>query len=183
MPRYLAVVFTLLATSWAADPQARGVTLVKTPAVTIASIPPVFVPPGKSGEFQVVFRVERGYHINSHQPHDPLLSPTTLRLSPPTDFMIRNISYPPGQEQTFPFMPEEKLSVYTGDVMVTGIISVPVRVARGVYRVHGTLQYQACDNHQCYSPKEAPFDFDVKVQRTTAAKRSRRGTGQSPHVH
>ena len=153
----------------------------KVPSVKVAPVAAVTVTQGKMSKAQVAFRVEPGFHINSHEPHDNLLVPTTLRLSPPTDLVIRGITYPPGQDVSFDFMAGEPLSVYTGDVLITATVWAPTRAARGSFRVRGILKYQACDNRQCYPPKEVPVDFDVKVIR--AAVPSRRGRpAQSPNI-
>jgi len=52
----------------------------------------------------------------------------------------------------------------------------------GRFRVHGFLQYQACDDRACYPQTKLPVAFDVKVSKA-ASGRSRRNPPQSPHIH
>jgi hypothetical protein len=174
----LLCVGSLFSAAWDSDP----LTIPKTPAVTVAPPAPVKVAPGKSARIELAFRVDRGFHINSNHPKNASLVPTTLRFSPPTDILVGKVSYPPGQDLQFEFMPDEKLNVYSGDFSISARVSASHAIAKGTYRVRGALKYQACDNRQCYQPREVPLDFDVVV--TKARERRVRGNpGQSPHIH
>lgn len=150
------------------------------PSVSAAPVAPVTVARGGSAAVELDFRVAKGFHINSNQPTSEYLLPTALKLDPPSDIVIANLAYPPGQDYSFSFAPDEKLNVYTGDFTVRGTVKTTRTVPAGTYRVHGTLSYQACDNAACYPPKKLPVAFDVHVRKT--AKSGRRNPGQSPHV-
>lgn len=166
----------LAATSLAQLSSQRGA----GPSVTVAPVEPVTVARGGSASVELDFRVARGFHINSNQPRSEYLLPTTLKLDPPSDIVIANLSYPPGQDYSFSFAPDEKLNVYTGDFTVRGTVKTTRTMPAGTYRVHGTLSYQACDNAACYPPKKLPVAFDVHVPKS--ARSGRRNPGQSPHV-
>ena len=153
----------------------------KTPTVILAPLGPISLAPGKTAKVELDFRVESGFHINSNTPKSDLLLPTVLRLSPPSDVVLSRISYPPGQDLSFEFLPGEKLNVYTGDFSVKAVVSTARPVSPGTYRVHGALRYQACDQRQCFPPKELPVSFDVKVQ--DPKRPPARNPGQSPDVH
>jgi len=142
------------------------------PTVSFESASPVVVSPGHVGHVTLVFRVGEGFHINSHKPLDELLLPTVVKLDPPTDIMIANIEYPDGEMLSFPFSPESKLSVYSGEFRVTAAVRPTAAMPHGTFRVHGDLRFQACNNRQCFPPKKIPVQFDVKVEKT---KRSRKG--------
>lgn len=154
----------------------------KAPSVTFAPIAPVSVQRGKSASFELDFRVGRGFHVNSNQPKDEYLVPTSLKLDPPSDLAIGKIEYPQGQDVAFAFSPNEKINVYSGDVAVTGIVRAMSTASYGTFRVHGILTYQACDNASCYPPKRLPVQFDVKVVRPPSGTHHR-NPGQSPDVH
>ncbi len=81
-----------------------------------------------------------------------------------------------------PFAGNDKLSVYSGNFAVTAEVRVPKSAALGTQRVHGEVRYQACDNRQCFPPKTTPLEFDVKVVRPAAKKKSTY-TAASPHIH
>jgi DsbC/DsbD-like thiol-disulfide interchange protein len=153
-----------------------------TQRVTAAPIAPVAVHPGGSRQVELAFRVARGYHINSNKPSSELLVPTVLSVSPPTNIVVAKMTYPAGEDRSFPFSPGEKLNVYTGDFALTALVRVTRTTPLGRYRVHGTLKYQACDDRACYPPGKVPVAFDVKVTKPAKTGR-RRNPAQSPHVH
>jgi len=137
---------------------------------------------GKSGSVDLSFRVSPGFHVNSNKPHSEFLIPTTLRLTAPTDIVIGVFTYPSGQEKSFPFAPDDKMSVYGSQFAVSFAIRPLASVMPGKYAVHGALKYQACDDATCYPPKQIPVSFLVKVVRSTTESQ-KRNPAQSPHSH
>ena len=159
-----------------------GLAFAQKPArVSAMPIDDVSVKPGGSVPITMQFRVAPGYHINSNRPKSELLIPTVVSLSVPTNVSVAGINYPAAEDLTFPFSPDEKLSVYTGDFAVTAKVIAAKAISKGTYRVHGMLRYQACDNRACYPPTTIPLTFDVKVAKASAP--GKRTPGQSPHAH
>ncbi len=154
-----------------------------TPKVTAAPIAKVTVLQGGKGKVEMLFQVKPGFHINSHKPSSDLYIPTTVTLDVPTDVSVAALKYPEGEMLSFPFDPDTKLSVYTGDISVTGTVLAAKSTPRGTYRVHGKLRYQACDNRSCYPPTTVPIAFDVTVARPASSKPVHHNTPQSPHIH
>ena len=105
------------------------------------------------------FRVPPGYHINSNTPKSEFLIPTALKMDLPTDIILGKIEYPAGEDPTFPFSPDEKLSVYSGDFTIARRVHPLESVVPGKYVMHGVLRYQACDNAACYPPKNFAREF------------------------
>jgi Disulphide bond corrector protein DsbC len=104
----------------------------------------------KAGSEQVVelrFRVDEGYHINSHLPMDDLLIPTTLKLAPGT-VKVAGTEYPKGEIIKL-LGNGEGLDVYQGEFKVKLRVVAP----RGFSTMTGTVRYQACDNEACFPPK------------------------------
>ena len=134
----------------------------KAPSVTISTVPLTTVTRGKANTVDLRFHIAPGFHINSNKPTAEYLIPTTLKLDVPTD-IAAGTTYPPGEEMSFAFAPNEKLSVYKGDFT----LAVSVRPLNSVlpqkYEFHGNLRYQACDNAACYPPKSLPVKFEVSV--------------------
>src|SRR5713101_6965832 len=153
----------------------------RAPSVTMSPAPMVTVTRGKPNTVSLRFHVGAGFHVNSNHPNSEFLIPTALKLNPPTDIVIGRVSYPAGEEMSFAFAPEDKLSVYTGEFPVT----VEVRPLAGVfparYMIHGELRYQACDNAACYPPRKLPVQFEVNVVKGPPPRR--KNPAQSPHVH
>ena len=133
------------------------------PPVEIAPIGNVQVKAGGSKTVSLDFRIGSEYHINSHTPKSPLLIPTVLKLSGPEQVTVADLKYPAGQDMSFPFSPDEKLSVYSGDFSVEAVIKTAANLAAGNYPVSGTLRFQACDHSACYPPKSIPVQFQVTV--------------------
>jgi hypothetical protein len=154
----LALVGTLLAQSGTLRQKSKGyVTTDATPTVSLQA--------GKSAQVEVRFRVNPGYHVNSHTPGSELLIPTALDFKPLDKIKAGKIVYPAGQELALPFDPKEKLSVYTGDIVTQVPVIVAKGAAAGQYALKGELQYQACNDNSCFPPKNLPVEINVVVKK------------------
>lgn len=153
----------------------------KTPSVVMAPVPPVTARRAAQTRVPLNFRVAPGFHINSNTPRSEFLIPTALKMDLPTDIVLGKIQYPEGKDLAFPFSPDEKLNVYSGDFTVNLMVHPLTSVSPGKYLMRGVLRYQACDNAQCFPPKTLPVSFEVKVVREPATQRSY--PAQSPQVH
>lgn len=98
------------------------------------------------------FRVQDGYHINSHTPHEKSFIPTQLMLVDGDGVTVSSVDFPLGTDTSFSFAPKEKLSVYTGEV----VLKAHLRVAAGSHLLQGALRYQACDANACMPPRKIP---------------------------
>jgi len=143
----------------------------------------IVVSPGHSAPVQFTFHVQDPYHINSSQPLTEELIPTQLHFSLPPEVAFGKLQYPAGKLMSFPFDPNTKLSVYSGDFVIKGVVLAPGQASSGTYTVHGELKYQACDNNACYPPKKLPFAFNVKVGSGGKSVPKARPTKTSPHIH
>jgi len=151
--------------------------------VNFVSASNVVVSPGHSAPVQFSFHVMDPYHVNSSQPLAEELIPTQLHFSLPSEVAIGKLQYPAGKLMSFPFDPSTKLSVYSGDFVVRGLVIAPGQASTGTYTIHGELKYQACDNNACYPPKKLPFTFNVKVGSGGKTIPKARPTKTSPHIH
>jgi hypothetical protein len=109
----------------------------------------------KAGEPQTVvlrFRVEDGFHINSHTPKSELLIPTVVRFNTGGVVKVVSQQYPKGSTFRLPLDKGETLDVYQDEFRV----SVGVVVPKGSSTLVGELKYQACDNAVCFPPKTLP---------------------------
>jgi hypothetical protein len=154
----------------------------RRPSVTLQPTEIIPISRGHSGTVELIFRVPPGYHINSNLPHQEYLKKTELQLDAPTDILVRKISYPDGEDRAFPFAPDEKINVYSGDFTVTVLVRPLKTVLPTKYAVHGHLNYQACDNAACYPPRQLPVTFEVRVTKA-ASENKKKSPPQSPHAH
>jgi Disulphide bond corrector protein DsbC len=172
--RLLALIFLATSVSTAQTPG-------KAPTLTMAAVPLLTAPRAAQTMVELNFRVPSGYHVNSNTPKSEFLIPTALKMELPTDIILGKIEYPAGQDRSFPFSPDEKLSVYSGDFSIALGVHPLKSVVPGKYVMHGVLRYQACDNAACYPPKTLPVSFEVKVVKEPPAHHA--NPAQSPHVH
>lgn len=183
MPRLVGLVTTIVLFSGTfALAQEASTSSLGRSYVEFGPMNLVTVQQGKTTPLAFTFHIRSGYHINSSQPATPELIPTSLGFMPPPDLVIAKVQYPAGQLISFPFDPTQKLSVYSGDVIVKAALITQPHAPLGTYTVHGEFKYQACDNNACYPPKKLPVQFDVKVQKAAGKKRGRRSP-QSPNIH
>jgi DsbC/DsbD-like thiol-disulfide interchange protein len=140
--------------------RARGKSYVTTDVV-----PTLTLQAGQTAQAELRFRVNPGFHVNSHTPGSELLIPTTLEFKPLEKIKAGKIVYPPGQQLALQFSPKDKLDVYSGDI----VTQVPVIVAKdapiGQYSLKGELQYQACNDNSCFPPKSLPVEITVIVKK------------------
>jgi len=170
-------LIVILATSVFSFAQTPG----KAPSLTMAPVGLVTAQRAEATTVDLDFRVPAGYHINSNTPKSEFLIPTTLRMDLPTDIVLGKIDYPAGEDRSFPFSPDEKINVYSGDFSIALAVHPLHSVVPGKYEMRGVLRYQACDNAACYPPKTLPVSFEVKVVKEPAAHHA--NPAQSPHIH
>ena len=112
---------------------------------------------GRPATLALHFRVDPGFHINSHVPKSDMLIPTKILVEDMNGAEVSDVSFPAGTPYSFAFEPNTKLDVYTGDVTLTA----HVKAKPGTYTLKAALHYQACDQAACYPPKtlaiEQPF--------------------------
>lgn len=116
------------------------------------------IPASKTATVNLHFRVDPGFHINSHTPKSDMLIPTRLVVATvPGDPEVTAVDFPAGVPFAFAFEPKQKLDVYQGDV----VLVAHVKAAPGQHSIKAELHYQACDQAACYPPKtlvvEQPF--------------------------
>ena len=156
MTHYLAAAFVLTTLAWAQNMGDKNF-------VIMAPVGTVQVHAGGSKSVAMDFRIGSEYHINSHTPKSPLLIPTELKLTLPQQVTLADVKYPAGQDETFPFSPDEKLNVYSGDFSIEALFKAPANTPPGTYPVKGELHFQACDKSACYPPRSLPVQFQVTV--------------------
>ena len=109
---------------------------------------------GRPATVALHFRVDPGFHINSHMPKSDMLIPTKILVEDLNGAEVSDVSFPTGTPYSFAFEPTTKLDVYTGDVTLTAHI----KAKPGSYTLKAALHYQACDQAACYPPKTLPVE-------------------------
>jgi len=135
----------------------------KQPSVIMAPVGKVQLRAGGSANLALDFRIGPDFHINSNKPRADYLIPTVLKLDPSEPVTIADVKYPAGEDMSFAFSPNERLSVYSGDFSINTMLKAPANAAAGTYPVKGELRFQACDRSACYPPRSIPVQFQVIV--------------------
>ena len=127
---------------WQDTPEAGG----KTPqTVRFAGPEQTEIAARKPQVVELHFKIQDGFHINSHTPHEKTLIPTQLMVVDGDGVNVTGVDFPPGTDKSFAFAPNEKVSVYTGSVT----LRAHMIVASGGHLLQGALRYQACDANAC----------------------------------
>jgi hypothetical protein len=140
--------------------QTAGSSPVKTPMVRFLYPQQVQVRAGQPYTVQMHFRIASGLHINSHTPLQKSLIRTDLNAPAPAGVKIAAVQFPAGSSYAFPADPSQKLSVYTGEI----VVRMRIVAQRGNHLIQGSLRYQACDNNTCFPPRNVPVAVDVVAQ-------------------
>jgi len=114
---------------------------------------------GKPQVVELAFRVDQGFHVNSHAPKDELLIPTVLTLDSANGEKVISEDYQKGSQFRLSAAGAqgETLDVYQGEFRV----SVRLVVPKGASNLTGSLRYQACDSAACFPPKTLPITIVV----------------------
>ena len=116
---------------------------------------------GKPSEVDLHFRIRDGLHINSHTPTDKGLIRTDLVVDEPPGLDVQAVTFPPGAPYSSKAFPEEKLSVYSGEVVLHARL---LAAKPGEQLLNAALRYQACDADSCFPPKRAKLALSVVVR-------------------
>jgi hypothetical protein len=137
----------------------------KRPAhVTLEPVSQVTIRGAKPARAEIKFRIRDGFHVNSNKPNSDLLIPTEVNVTAIPQIKPGKPQYPAGHDFALTFSPNEKLSVYSGEVSVDLPLTAGRPMQPGSYKLKGELKYQACDDRSCFPPKTLPLEIPVKVE-------------------
>jgi hypothetical protein len=117
----------------------------------------VTVAAGKDSVIDLHFKIDQGMHINSHAPREKGLIATRLIVAEGPGMKVGPVEFPAGTDYALAAMPNDKLSVYSGEF----VVHAHIQAKAGQHMFEGALRYQACDTNSCYPPREAPIAVDV----------------------
>ena len=135
---------------WQTQGQAEPVVYTAPAQVTLTR--------GKPQLVDLHFRVRDGLHINSHTPRDKDLIRTELIVAEPAGLDVEAVDFPPGTDFVSKAFPNEKLNVYTGELVLHMRV---LATKAGEQHLQGALRYQACDADTCFPPKNAAVALDA----------------------
>jgi thiol:disulfide interchange protein DsbD len=117
---------------------------------------------GSETGFAVIIDIKKGYHINSHTPTFDYLISTVVEFEKIEGIIVKNIVYPDATLKSFEFS-NKPLAVYKGKIKIFGTLKISLSITQGNYVMRGKVNYQACNDKQCFRPAEASFKVELKV--------------------
>jgi thiol:disulfide interchange protein DsbD len=120
------------------------------------------VPQGQTFEVALVGEVRRGFHINSNQPREEFLIPTTLDAQLPEGWKLLSAKFPAAKNQKFPFS-EKEMAVYDGSFTVRLKLQAAANAPLGPVKLPLVLRYQACNDEACLPPVKIPLVAELEI--------------------
>ena len=127
------------------------------------SLRPTVATKGSAADLTVEAVIAEGWHINSNQPNQKFLVPTTLTLTLPSSVTADAVGYPTAKAKTFAFAGDVELLVYEGTVPLRTTVHVPADFAGGALSIDAELRYQACDDTTCLPPTSVRETFSLPL--------------------
>ncbi len=118
--------------------------------------------PGQSVRAAVQVRLQDGFHVNSNEPLEKYLIPTSLQFAPLEGVSVDSLAYP----EAFHLVTggsETPLAVFEKEFAIGVLMSIDASVSPGDHALLGQLNYQACDDNVCYRPDKRPVEIALRV--------------------
>ncbi len=125
--------------------------------------------PGRTARAAFEVTIPGKFHVQSNKPLDEFLIPTTLTVTPPEGFTVREIVYPEPVQIEASLISEELLSVFEQKFVIGVALDVGDNVQPGTYPIAGELRYQACDDKICLMPTSLQLAGMLEIVPATAA--------------
>ncbi|NLO05533.1 MAG: DUF255 domain-containing protein [candidate division WS1 bacterium] len=122
-------------------------------------------PPGAEVAVAVRITVEAGWHINSHEPLQEHLLPTSVDLAE-GPHLIAEVSYPEPVEVTQAFS-DEPLAVYEGEAWLLVRLRV-TEGAAGNAPLRLAISAQPCDDTSCARPERLLLELPLRIAEDAA---------------
>lgn len=114
-------------------------------------------------DLRIEFQVIPGFHIQSNDPGNENVIPTSVNLELPPGLELVSVEFPESSHIKLEGS-ERPLEVLDGRFEVIVALKC-TRYYPDASRVNGTLRYQACDDKRCFYPRELRFEVKWPLQR------------------
>jgi cytochrome c biogenesis protein CcdA len=122
----------------------------------------VQVHPGTMVRALLRVQIPAGLKLQANQPRDPSLIPTVLSFDAVPGVTVTETVFPDTTEVELPGY-AEPLVVYAGDLVIGVTFELDADVPPGDLVIPGHLQYQACDDRQCFIPRTIDTAWTLQV--------------------
>ncbi len=117
---------------------------------------------GEENPISLEITIKEPYHINSPQPTDDFVIPTSISFNAEKGLEYSSLEFPEEEFKRFEFS-ENPMPVFEGTIRVTAVITIPASFQEGEVIISGTITYQACDDKSCLPPAELDFSQKFPV--------------------
>ena len=126
---------------------------------------------GAGSRIKLLVKIDPATHVHLYAPGAEKngYKVVKLELSGSPDFRVEPMEYPQSKLYTFAAL-HETVPVYTEptvlsqDIVVAATKDFVGAIGTGrTLHIEGKLLYQACNDHECFSPVQQPVSWDVKV--------------------
>lgn len=138
---------------------------VKAERLEVPSVDLLTLKPGEAGRFEVLVKVEKGFHVHANPASQTTYIATTLSLNPHPDLEWGAPEYPKAQKFRLKGA-KDSIDTYGGEFMIRVPVTVKKRAISAEHHLKGLLRYQACSEDTCFLPKKLaivlPLDIKAK---------------------
>jgi len=152
--RICVIILCFISPAWAAGVDS----VVKVRA--IAPSEPVHA--GSGAALTIELEIARNYHINSNNPLQDYLIPTSVEFDPSPGATFEEAVFPAAQIKKLP-VSDTPMAVYERTVRITAAMYVAEDFFQKEATVQGRVRSQACDRNSCLPPVWTPFSIMVPV--------------------
>jgi thiol:disulfide interchange protein DsbD len=117
---------------------------------------------GSTIQLAVQLKINKGWHINSHEPTFNYLIGTTFELEQKEGVIITDLQYPKGKLVSLSFA-EQPINVYEGTTTIFASIKISNRLSTGKDTLKGKVIIQACNDQYCIAPSTIKVDMPVQI--------------------
>ena len=107
------------------------------------------------------FKIQEGYHTQSHKPSEEYFIPTVIKLKTPTGIRTGRIAYPEGHEEKVVGL-EKPMSVYDEKIEIQVPLALSAQASLPA-ELEVELKYQACQGAVCFPPKTLKFPVQLNA--------------------
>ena len=135
------------------------------PVQATAKLATVAVRPGDTFRVAIRLSIAAGFHVNSHEPTEAYLIPTTMETARTSELELLRRGFP---EAELIEAGGAKLSVYAGEVTLGLELRAPESLGSNEYALEITVGYQACEETLCRPPARETVTVMVPVEPSRA---------------
>lgn len=154
-----------------ATPAAKSLAVQRRPHLTLQLAQSDTVA-GPGSRLELLVKIDPAPKVHVYAPGAEANGYKVIRLTldPSPDFRALPATYPPGTIMEFPAL-KESVPVYSKpvvlrqDIVMTATREFIHSIGEGrQIEASGTFNYQACDDHECFSPVSEPVKWTVQVE-------------------